>query len=109
MREELGDEARLADAGLADYEGDLGRRRIGRLVEQGAEEREFDRAADERRRSLERVRAGPCHEGPCEPRYERLALALGDDALEWLVHDRLLGYVVGGLAHDNAHRRRRRR
>ena len=107
--EELGDEAALADAGLADDEGDLRRRGVGRLVEQGGQVGELGGAADERRRPLEHLGAGPRQGLLREPRLLRLALALGGDRLERLVDDRLAGELVGHGADDDAHGERRPR
>ncbi len=104
---ELGQQAALADAGLADDEGEAADWRPAAAVEQLLEGGELLLAADEARGEAAQLRAGARQGGGGDPGAQRLALALEGDRVAGVEGEDLLGGGVGGLADGDRHRRRR--
>ena len=107
VAQELEHESRLAYAGLADDHRELRLRRGSHLLQQPSQDAELDLAVDERRRELlARVDAHARDRAAHQPALDRGTLALHGRGVEPRVVDRARRERLGGLAHDDAHRRR---
>ena len=104
---ELAQQARLADAGLADDRDQVRAALADDAVEQRLQHLRLVVAADQRR--LRAGRAGGAGDGDADrlPGGHRLRLALQLERLELLVLDRVAGEPVGDLADGDAARARR--
>ena len=103
---ELGKQAALADARLADDQGKAGRTPRDRVIKQGLQAGKLLLAADERRGEAAQLRAGSRQGGSGDPGSEGFGLALERDGMAGLEGEDLLGGGVGGLTDGDGHGRR---